>query len=112
MRFLASATLLAALVGVAPAFANTLPSGSFPGIGFTPRVHMSVSGGESQALLAEQLKSQGYSDILLSDSVPNISTPQPQYTNPTTDLANTPVHRGWNGTAYKDGKLYNIYVGA
>lgn len=111
MRFLASATLLAALVGVAPALANTLPV-RLPGMSFTPSIHVPVSSVESQAQLVKQLQGAGYSDVELSDSLPNIATPQPQLTNPTTDLVNTPVHKGWNGTAYKNGKLYNIYVDA
>ena len=107
MRFLASASLLATLVVASPALANFGGSG----FGFTPEVHVSASGNESQATLAAQLKSEGYDDIQLTAYLPNMSNPQPQFNNPTTDLAQTPVHQGWNGTAYKNGKLYNIYVG-
>lgn len=106
MRFLASATVLAALVGVAPAFANT-------GIGAEPMstVKVAVSGVESQAQIATQLQNQGYKQVMFSASLPNGLNPQPQLTNPTKDLAQTPAHKGWNGTAYKDGKLYDVYVG-
>lgn len=107
MRFLASASLLAALASASPALANSFGFG----IGFTPSVHVSVSGSESQAALASQLKSEGYDDIQLSAYLPNMDNPQPQFSNPTTDLAQTPAHQGWNGTAYKNGKLYNVYVG-
>lgn len=105
MRFLASATLLTALVGVTPALANGF------GISFVPRVEVAVSGVESQAQLAAQLKNEGYTNIQLSPNLPNMVQPQPQYIAPTTDLVHTPAHKGWNGTAYKGGTLYNVYVG-
>lgn len=107
MRFLASASLLAVLAGASPALANS----NGLGFGFTPSVHVPASTSESQAALASQLKSDGYNNVQLSAYLPNMSNPQPQFSNPTTDLAQTPVHQGWNGTAYKNGKLYNIYVG-
>ena len=104
MRFLASASLLAALVGVTPALADGY------GINPEPNVQMVVSGVESQAVLVSQLKDQGYSNIMLSPDLPNALEPQPQYVRPTADLTSTPAHKGWNGTAYKDGTLYNVYV--
>lgn len=107
MRFLASATLLAVLAGASPALANS----SGIGFGRTLEAHVSLPVSASQAQLASQLKSEGFSDIQLSDYMPNINDPQPQYTNPTVNLAQTPVHIGWNGTAHRGGKLYNVYVG-
>lgn len=104
MRFLASVTVLATLVGVTPALANR------PGFEFSPSVHVAVSGVESQAQLISQLKSEGYKDIQLSDFSPNMDNPQPQCTSPAKALTTTPVHSGWNGTAYRAGKQYNVYV--
>lgn len=104
MRFLASATVLAILFGVTPALANV------PGFEFTPSVHVTVSGIESQAQLISQLGSEGYSDIQLSSLTPNMANPQPQYTSPAIAPGTTPVHTGWNGTAYKNGKRYDVYV--
>lgn len=103
MRFLAFASLFAALVGVTPALA-----GGF--IESVPSVQVPVSGIESQAQVAMQLKNSGYTNIMLSHYLPNAIAPQPQYTTPTTDFDHTPAHMGWNGTAYKDGTLYNVYV--
>lgn len=124
MRFLASAALLAALVGVAPALAGTASSGPVATLKSANeavlkqvrpepmlKVYVPVSGIESQAQIASQLVQEGFTDITLSSRVPNMLNPQPQLTNPTKDLDKTPAHKGWNGTAYKDGKLYDVYVG-
>ena len=101
MRFLASTALLASLVGIVPAMAAT---------NVVPSVKVSVPVVESQAQLAAQLQSQGFTKIQLSAFLPNMINPRPDITMPTKDLASTVVHKGWNGTAYKDGKAYQVYV--
>ena len=109
MRFLASAMLLTAFLGAAPAFADgSSTAGTI--IVPTPKVKVFISGVQSHAQLVAKLESEGYSKIMLSPNLPNRVEPMPQYTAPTQDLDGTPVHPGWNGTAYKDGKVYGVYV--
>ena len=64
----------------------------------------------TQQQLIDVLKSQGYSDIKLSESQgyhAEISCRTPE------DQAGvTRTHSGWNGTAMKDGKQHNVYVDA
>lgn len=68
----------------------------------------------SQAQLMDALAKDGYTDIKLSEVQPNVGVPHPDVScrsNPA-DAATTATHKGWNGTATKGGKVYNIYVDA
>jgi hypothetical protein len=62
------------------------------------------------------LEQEGYTDIQLSPVQPNISDPRPdiQANSPNgrkhLDLAATPVHPGWDGTAVRNGKRVNIVI--
>ncbi|HQT46058.1 MAG: hypothetical protein B7X08_04180 [Acidocella sp. 20-63-7] len=87
-----------------PAAANSLFS-------ITPTLRVAVSGAESQAQLAAQLRAQGYTNVILSAAYPNPENPQPQ-TNPslTGNPAQTPVHDGWNGVAQKNGAVVQVYA--
>lgn len=112
MRFLASAAAIALLAGIAPAMAQVGPA---PGtctqvICPFPTTHVTLNGVESQAQLVAQLRAQGYTHIRMSDSMPNCMTPRPDLTRPTSDLEHTPVHKGWNGTAMKNGNLVSIFA--
>jgi hypothetical protein len=76
-----------------------------------PVAHVAVSGVESQAQLAEMLRAQGYSEIMLADTAPSFAAPHPEL-NPDR-IAHpeiTPVREGWNGVAVKDGKTVEIYA--
>jgi hypothetical protein len=68
----------------------------------------------TQEQLVNKLKSLGYGDIKLSDVSPSASNPHPEIScrTPEAAAATTATHRGWNGTATKDGKQHNIYVDA
>ncbi|MDD2704598.1 MAG: hypothetical protein PHU07_04585 [Acidocella sp.] len=76
-----------------------------------PVVRMAITGVESQAKLADQLRAQGYTDVVLASQRPNTTHPFPQL-NPvlTNDAARTPVHPGWNGVAVKNGTTYQVYA--
>jgi len=104
MRTLASLSLLAALVGAAPALADGFVSA-------TPAVHVSLPATASQAQLASQLAAQGYSNVQLTAYVPSLANPHPELTTPDASPATTPVQNGWNGTATKDGETVNVYAG-
>lgn len=80
-------------------------------ISVAPTVHVAVAGVESQAKLAEILRGQGYSEIVLADADPTFTAPHPEL-NPQR-IAHpeaTPVREGWNGVAVKDGKSVEIYA--
>jgi hypothetical protein len=104
MRTLASLSLLALLAGATPALADGF-------ITATPAVHVSLPATASQAQLAAQLATQGYSNVQLTAAEPNLAVPHPELTAPTANLAATPVRDGWNGTAAKDGETVNVYAG-
>jgi len=76
-----------------------------------PTVHVAVSGVESQAQLANALRAQGYTDVVLSPVAPSFTHPHPELDS---DLVanpqNTPVRAGWNGVAVKDGKTIEVYA--
>jgi|GEM_PF-2917379 hypothetical protein len=76
-----------------------------------PVVRMAITGVESQAKLADQLRAQGYTDVVLASRYPTTTNPCPQL-NPalTSDTARTPVHPGWNGVAIKNGTTYQVYA--
>ena len=76
-----------------------------------PTVHIEVEGVESQAQLAQTLRAQGYSDILLSSTNPSFTEPHPEL-NPEriAHPDNTPVRPGWNGVAVKDGRTVEVYA--
>jgi hypothetical protein len=94
-----------AILGLAhPAMAGALLSR-------TPIVTIAISGVESQAQLADQLRAEGYENIVFSSFYPTIANPYPQQ-NPSeiSDPAKTPLHDGWNGVAVKDGTTYQVYT--
>ncbi|PPQ35309.1 hypothetical protein [Rhodopila globiformis] len=74
-------------------------------------VHVSVPGVESQAQLADRLRAQGYTDVVMSSVYPTPVNPCPQ-SNPswTSHPELTPVHAGWNGVASKDGQVVQVYA--
>jgi hypothetical protein len=76
-----------------------------------PTVHVTVSGVESQARLAEILRGQGYGDIVLADTAPTFAAPHPELNSQRIAHPEiTPVREGWNGVAVKDGKVIEIYA--
>ena len=77
----------------------------------TPTVHIAVTGVESQAQLANQLRSQGFSDIVLSAIYPSPMNPHPETDSASTSHPEqTPVHSGWNGIAVKEGQVVQVFV--
>ncbi len=80
-------------------------------IGMAPSVHLAVQNVSSQAQLAETLRSQGYSDIRLSEVAATPATPHPERISSLTDHPEkVPVHSGWNGVAVKNGQVVQVYV--
>jgi hypothetical protein len=73
-------------------------------------VMVSLSDVESQAQLAQQLQTAGYTNILLAANKPNTMYPHPELSPSETNVPGTAVRTGWNGTAEKDGKTYDVYV--
>ena len=76
-----------------------------------PTVHVAVSGVQSQAQLADTLRAQGYTDVVLAPVAPSPTHPHPELdadlvANPQA----TPVRAGWNGVAVKDGKTVGVYA--
>jgi hypothetical protein len=86
----------------------------------TPMVHLAMSGATSDAQLIQQLQRQGYSDIKVTPLSPNIFDPRPEllhtdltYSSPDDPKAqDTPIHFGWNGTADRNGRTFEVYVDA
>ncbi len=78
---------------------------------WTPTVHLAFHDGENQAQLAEQLRAQGYGDVVLSSVHASPANPHPElYSWATAHPEQTPVHDGWNGVATKDGKVVQVYA--
>lgn len=77
----------------------------------TPWVRVTIPSVINQAQLAAQLSANGYTDILLTPINPNPATPVPELI-PTWQMEQTPVHRGWNGTALRtvDGRRVWVRV--
>lgn len=84
----------------------------------TPMVHLPMPGTASYAQLIQQLQAQGYADIKLTPLSPNLFDPRPElmhpdltFTSAKDDAArDTPIHAGWNGTAVKNGTMFEVYV--
>lgn len=76
-----------------------------------PTVRVAVSGVETQAQLADRLRAQGYSGVVMSSTPASPANPHPE-ANPTltSHPEQTPVHAGWNGIAVKDGELVQVYA--
>ncbi len=74
-------------------------------------VHIFVPETQSQAQLADQLRAQGYANVVLSSTYPSPADPHPEL-NPTLTSRpdQVPVHAGWNGVAVKDGQIVQVYV--
>jgi hypothetical protein len=84
-------------------------------IGDAPAHQVAFSGIASYAQLITELRSEGYSDIRVTEFYPEKIDPRPELMHPLLsaddpDAQATPVHLGWNGTAEKDGRIVDIYV--
>ena len=77
-----------------------------------PTVHVTVPTVESQAQLAQTLRDQGYTGIVLSAVSPSFVEPHPEL-NPDriAHPESLPVRAGWNGVAVKDGQSVEVYAG-
>lgn len=76
-----------------------------------------LKGPLSQAQLIAGLQAHGYTDIKLSADVADPFNPHPEQaqsvSSPRDPKAQiTPLHLGWNGTAVKDGRTYDVYLRA
>ena len=76
-----------------------------------PTLHVPSSGVQSQAQLADRVRAEGYSDVILSSTYPSPADPLP-WRNPTltSNPGQTPVHDGWNGVAFKNGQIFQVYA--
>ncbi len=84
----------------------------------TAMAHVPMSATATYAQLIRQLQSQDYADIKVTPLSPNLFDPRPELMHP--DLAftsadneaaqDTPIHFGWNGTAVRDGRRFEVYV--
>jgi hypothetical protein len=74
-------------------------------------VHVAVPMVENQAQLADRLRAQGYTQVVLSSVPASPAIPHPE-ANPTLTSSpeQTPVHDGWNGIAVKDGMTVQVYA--
>jgi hypothetical protein len=111
-RFTRSSVLAVSLIALGLPFAGT-PIAHAEGVfSRVPTVHVAINMLQSQAQLAEQLRGEGYMDVVLSSAYPSLANPTPQ-NNPT--LTNhpeqTPVHSGWNGVALRNGVTFQVYAG-
>ncbi len=110
--FVFSAALFAVVASVAPPISNAVAEDFVTG---EMAVHVAVPGPESEAQLIEQLQARGFAGIKVTDVSPTFWDARPDYlhgftsaTDPAAQAA--AVHQGWNGTAMKDGRVYNVYV--
>jgi hypothetical protein len=120
-----SGALLLSLAVAAPAVLMPLePAGAaddsyfFGIVTRTPMVHVPMPDVASYAQLVQQLEAQGYANIKVTPLFPNLFDPRPElihpdltFTSPGDKVAQaTPVHWGWNGTAEKNGRTFEVYV--
>ena len=76
-----------------------------------PTVHVAAAPTESQAQLADQLRAQGYTEIVLSSIPATPVNPHPEGNSSlTSNPGQTPVHAGWNGVAVKGGQTVQVYA--
>jgi len=80
-----------------------------------PALRVAIADVESEAQLIRQLQSQGYDDIRVTEFYPNDIDRRPELMHAfrsadDEDAQLTPVHFGWNGTAAKDGRVFDVYV--
>jgi hypothetical protein len=80
-----------------------------------PALQVAIAGGESEAQLIRQLEAQGYDDVRVTEFRPNNVDRRPElmhaFRSADDEAAQvTPVHVGWNGTAVKDGRTFDVYV--
>ncbi len=82
--------------------------------GFISRVatvHIVVPGVENQAQLADQLRAQGFTGVILSSTYPSPANPHPEDNSTlTSHPEQTPVHAGWNGVAVRNGQTVQVYA--
>lgn len=84
----------------------------------TPMVHVPLAGTATDATLIRQLQSQGYADIKVTPLSPNLFDPRPELMHPDLTFTSaedrgaqdTAIHFGWNGTAVRNGKTFEVYV--
>ena len=76
-----------------------------------PTVRVAVPKVESQAQLADRLRAQGYTNVILSSTPASPANPYPQNNSTlTSHPEQTPVHAGWNGVAMKEGQIVQVYA--
>jgi hypothetical protein len=99
--------------------ALALPLGSCAGspgiIEDSPEFHTPIVGVASDAQLIEQLRAAGFEDIRVTPFYPNDIDRRPELTHgfvsaDDPDAKVAPVHFGWNGTAVRDSRFFDIYV--
>lgn len=84
----------------------------------TPMAHVPMSATATYAQLIRQLQSQDYADIKVTPLSPNRFDPRPELMHPDLTFVSaddetaqaTPIHFGWNGTAVRDGRRFEVYV--
>lgn len=92
------------LLGVSSAFADGLFSS-------VATVHVTVTQPETQAQLADHLRAEGYSDVIMSSATASPANPHPEKNSSlTSNPGQTLVHAGWNGVAVKDGQTIQVYA--
>jgi hypothetical protein len=66
----------------------------------------------SEAQLKRLLETQGYHNVRLTSLEPETLFPQPQRLQSQSDavLQREAAHTGWNGTARRDGRTFNVYL--
>ena len=121
---LSSALLLSLAVAVPAVVVPLEPAGAaddsyfFGIVTHTPMVHVPMPDVASYAQLVQQLQVQGYANIKVTPLLPNLFDPRPElihpdltFTSPRDKVAQaTPIHWGWNGTAEKTGRTFEVYV--
>ncbi len=99
-----------AAFALALAVSPSLAAWGYDLVSVTPWINVTIPSVTSQTQLAHRLQSQGYSDVKLSSLTPNPAQPKPELYTGRDDPETTPVHEGWNGTAVKDGRTFDVRV--
>ncbi len=106
-----SSFLAVGLIALGLPFAGTRIAHAEDFISRVPTLHVAINQLQNQAQLAEQLRGEGYMDVVLSSTYPSPANPNPQ-NNPTltSHPEQTPVHSGWNGVAVRNGVTFQVYA--
>ena len=111
MRFHHLPSLAISLTALCLPLLATQPAQADSLLSTVPTVHVSVTRTTSQAQLADQLRAQGYANIVMSSTYPSPANPHPEGNSTLTDHPEqTPVHAGWNGVASKTGQTVQVYA--